>query len=178
MIDVDKDNVWKKISDYIKLMNTYYTSNKLKINTGKTHIMIVDKNNKTVHGSLLLNNNIVKNQHCIKILGTWLSVDMKFNINYGIGSNCLKTQLKRRSSAIKRISHTFSLKFRIQLINSLLLGKIQYNLPIWGYMSVKNQNSINNIFINTVKYINRDDFFGRTDKWLLEKCNIMNFFTY
>ena len=42
-------------------MELYYTANNPMINTDKTQIMIVDKNNKTVHGSLILDDKIVKN---------------------------------------------------------------------------------------------------------------------
>ena len=123
--------------------------------------MTIQKNNNAVHGYLELNGKIVRNQRCIKILGTLLSVDMKYDNNFTVGINNMKTQLKRRASAIKRISKLFPLKFNILLVNSLLLGKICYNLPIWDNMSANNNNIVNNIIIKTVRHITKKNYLGK-----------------
>ena len=40
VIEGNEENIWNKISDYIKLTKLYYNSNKLKINIEKTQLMI------------------------------------------------------------------------------------------------------------------------------------------
>ena len=90
----------------------------------KTQILIIGKNNSTVNGSLLLDGTIVENSPNIRILGTIFSQTGNWNDNVSSGSNCLFTQLKRRANAVVRTAKNFDLKFKFQLLDSLLLGKI------------------------------------------------------
>ena len=92
-----------------------------------------------------------------KILGTFFSDDCKFDINLTEGSNCLLTQLKRRYNALKRISFHFPTKFKIQLLNALLYGKLRYNLATWGNLSLTNKNKVNKVILSTVKYLTMNE---------------------
>ena len=179
IIEGEKENIWKKIENYISRMEKYYTSNRLKINTDKTQILIStpDKSNADGNLNMKVNGSIEeKIINKIKILGVFFSDDCKFDINLTEGSNCLLTQLKRRSNALKRISYHFPIKFKIQLINALLYGKIRYNLAIWGNLSLTNKNKVNRIILSTVKYLTLNDHFGKDIDWIMKHYNLMNFF--
>ena len=123
VIECKEEEVWNQIDIYIKSMYKYYTANKLKINLEKTQIMLSGCKSK-VKGNITIENVKISNKSNIKILGTIFSEDNKFNNNITMGTNSLLTQLKRRSAAIIRIANPFSIKFKSQLIQSLLIGKI------------------------------------------------------
>ena len=131
IIEGNEANIWNKITSFIDNMKEYYHSNKLKININKTQIMLSGNKNKK-RGNINIDNNLIYNKSTIKILGTIFSEDQKFNNNVTIGSNNLMTQLKRRSCAIVRLSKFFDIDFKTQLIHSLLLGKIRFNIQTWG----------------------------------------------
>ena len=135
IIEGNSENIWSKIDDYIKTMNQYYIANKLKINIKKTQIMLAGS--KNLKGKIEIENNIIVNKPNIKILGTLYTEDLKFNSNATHGTNNLITQLKRRSAAIIRIAKNFPLNFKIQLIHSLLIGKIRFNIQTWGNLKVE-----------------------------------------
>ena len=59
-------------------MNTYYTSNKLKINIEKTQILL-SGNNIKLRGNIVIEDKIIYNKSNMKILGTIYSEDAKFN---------------------------------------------------------------------------------------------------
>ena len=112
VISGSKNNIWKKIELYIQKVEKYYKANKLKLNTGKTQILIIGKNNSTVNGSLMLDGTIVKNTPNITILGTIFSQAGNWNDNVMSGSNCLLTQLKHRANAVTRTVKKCYLKFK------------------------------------------------------------------
>ena len=147
-------------------MKDYYTSNKLKINIEKTQIMQNGKN-KT-NGSVMIENKIIYNKSNLKILGTIFSDNNKFNNNLTMGKNSLLVQLKRRSAALTRIAKYFSLEFKTQLINSILLGKIRYNIQVWGNLNVDLKQKINRIIMHTVDNLTNNICFGKDTLWKMK----------
>ena len=161
IIEGNEANIWNKITSFIDNMKEYYHSNKLKININKTQIMLSGNKNK-IRGNINIDNNLIYNKSTIKILGTIFSEDQKFNNNVMIGSNNLMTQLKRRSCAIVRLSKFFDIDFKTQLIHSLLLGKIRFNIQTWGNTCLEIKNRINNIIFKTVERCTQNIWFGKT----------------
>ena len=176
VISGKKNEIWKKIENYISTVEKYYTANKLKLNTGKTQILILGKNNTTVNGSLLLDGTTVTNSQNIKILGTIFSQAGNWNANVSSGSNCFLTQLKCRANVVVRTAKNFDLKFKLQLFDSLLVGKIRYILPTWGNVNMKFKNKINNIMLNTVKKLTKNLYVGRTIKFIMRENKILDYF--
>ena len=164
VIEGDRNDIWFKIEKYIRKMESYYISNKLKINVAKTQILISGPNNTTVMGGIILDNELIRNSRKIKILGTYFSANCRFNDNLLEGSNSLLTQIKRRSHAIKRIAKYFPLHFKIQLVNAILYGKLRYNLATWGNLSKTSMKKVNNVILQTVKIVTRDIYFGKETK--------------
>ena len=134
-------------------MVNYYNSNRLKIKTNKTQIMILGSNGTTVNGKLELDGTTVTNQPNIKILGNIFSQSGNWNDHINSESNSLLTQLKRRANAVVRMSKNFEFKFKIQIMDAILLRKLRYNLATWGQINLKYKNKINNIIRNTVKQL-------------------------
>ena len=133
-------------------------------------------NHKKIRGSIQIDNKTIENKSYMKILGTIFSEDAKFNKNVTMGTNSLLTQLKRRSSAIIRISKSFNLDFKKQLVHTLLIGKINFNIPVWGNICMELKNKINNIIYKTVNGITSDIWFGRETRWKLKQLNIPSYF--
>ena len=87
------------------------------------------------------------------------------------GSTCLLTQLKRKANAVTRTVKNFDLKFKFQLLDSLLLGKIRYNLATWVQINMKLKNKINN-----VKKLTKNDYLGRSVEYIMREHKILDYF--
>ena len=175
VIEGDDNNIWIKIKEYITTMKDYYTSNKLKINIDKSQIMLSGNRNK-IKGSINIDGKTITNKSSMKILGTIFSDDSKFNNNVTYGTNSLLTQLKRRSAAIIRISKPFSLAFKTQLIHTLLIGKIRFNIQTWGNLNVELKYRINKVICKTVDSVTNNIWFGKDTKWKMDKLKIPSFY--
>ena len=176
VFEANNSNIWDKVKEYLEKMKNYYTSNKLKINMKKTQIMFVG-NKEKIRGSINLEGNEVFNKPMITILGTIFSENARFNDNVKFGKNNLLTQLKRRSSSIIRIAKNYSIKFRSQLIYSLLIGKINFNLATWGNVNCDIKAKINGIISQTVEATSLIEWYGKTLKWKMKKMNIPTYYT-
>ena len=166
-IESDQKNIWIDIEAYIRKMETYYTSNKLKINTEKTKILIMTKGGKSVDGQIVMNKEIVKNVRTIKVLGTIFNQNLNWHDNLLEGTNSLLKQIRRRATSIKRLRFYINMKFMKQLGNALLIGKLSYNLAVWGELGMKYMNIINNIMISTAKIISKPKNKHQTDNEIL-----------
>ena len=61
IIEGIREDIWNRVERYVKLMEMYYNSNKLKINVDKSQIMISAPNNTTVEGSLNIGDKLIHN---------------------------------------------------------------------------------------------------------------------
>ena len=176
IIEGKDDDIWQKIHVYIETMKKYYNANKLKINVIKTKIMITGDNKNIVGGNIILENETIYNLPNIRILGTLYSDNAKFNDNVILGPNSFITQLKRRSNVLIRICKYYNPRFRAQLIDSILIGKIRYNITTWGNIGVTLKSRLNRIISKTVDLSTNDIWFGKSLKWKMKNLNIDNFF--
>ena len=138
--------------------------------------MIAAKNKKTVQGEIVLNNKAVKSKKTLTVLGTIFNQSLTWSDNLTPGKKSLLTQIKRRSAAIKRIANMVSFSFAKQLSNALLFSKLNYNIAIWGELGLQFKRKLNNIISSTARYITRNEYFGRTDTYILKQLKWMNYY--
>ena len=68
------------------------------------------------------------------------------------------------------------LKFKIQLLNALLMGKIRYNLAVWGNLALKYKNKVNAVILKTVQILTRNLYFSKSIEQVMNLLNIQDFF--
>ena len=69
-----------------------------------------------------------------------------------------------------------SFSFAKQLSNALLFSKLNYNIAIWGELGLQFKRKLNNIISSTSRYITRNEYFGRTDTYILKQLKWMNYY--
>ena len=139
--------------------------------------MITGAKNNKPRGNIILDDEIIYNLPTIKILGTLFSESAKFNENVQLGPNSFITGLKRRSNIIIRISKSYNINFRTQFINSILIGKIRYNLSTWGNINLNLKNKINKIILKTVDLSTQDHWIRKSVTWKMKMMKIDDYFT-
>ena len=111
---------------------------------------------------------VVKNAENIVILGTKCTQNLNWNNHVTKGQDSLINQLKRRASGWKLIVNKLDIKSAKKLANSLLIGKIHYNIDVWGLLSRTVRNKVEKISINTARIILKNESFGKTDEQVLK----------
>ena len=96
-------------------MNQYYTNNSLKNNIKKTKIIIITNDKEIRERIVQIDDIILKHTGSLKILGTTVSEDLKWNMHLRTGKNSLLKQLKIRAASIRNIRNKVNVKFAKQL---------------------------------------------------------------
>ena len=145
------------------------TNNLLKNNIKKTAIMIVSNNKdlKQVEREML--GIKLKHSENVKILGTWLSDDLKWNHHINHGKESLIAQLKARMSAVKLIKRKVSARFAKIAATAIFFSKLTYHIEAYGSTTLTNKRKIDNIIIRMAKFLNGPAGLGRSDKWHLDQ---------
>ena len=112
------------------------------MNVTKTNVMVISDQIEDLENNIIIDNNYIRNQENIKILGTTLNNKLNWNSHILEGKGALLSQLKQRLNSIKVISKYISRSFAKQMTNALLLSKINYNIDIWGGTTKHNLNKI------------------------------------
>ena len=68
------------------------------------------------------------------------------------------------------------MKFKIQLVHALLIGKIRYNVATWGNLNLETKYKINQVIVNTVEYITQNIWYGRSTRWKMNEMGIPTFY--
>ena len=140
------------------------------------HLVQEDDDQNNDNGISINENNSIFNQTSIKILGTIFSENSRFNEHVTKGTYSFINQIKRRASAIKRIAKYFDIKFKSQLVHSLLLGKIRYNVETWGNLNLELKYKINQVIVTTVEKITQNEWFGKSIAWRMKEMGIPTFY--
>ena len=119
--------------------------------------------------TITIDDNKIKHQDKIKILGTIINSNLKWDSHINEGNTSLMAQLKQRVNSLKLISKAVSQKFARNLANSLIISKLNYNIEIWGDTSKYNINKINNILYKAAKIVLGSKAIGRTNSWMLKE---------
>ena len=72
-------NIWNKIANFIDTMSKYYINNKLYVNVDKTKVMIVNGSQEVMETSIIINNQTIKNNRTLKILGTTFNCKLNWD---------------------------------------------------------------------------------------------------
>ena len=168
VLTTKKNNIWKKIKNYIITMNNYYTNNRLQMNVKKTNVMVISNDKIDLENSIEVNGNNIKHVNIIKVLGNTFNCNLNWNSHINEGRGSLVFQLKQRLNSLKVIANKVILNFSKQLANAILISKLNYNIEVWGDTSLSNLNKIDKIMLNAAKLVLGNKCLGRTNKWIMD----------
>merc|ERR1712240_205865 len=161
------------LTKYFKLLQVFYTINKLQINSDKTQLMLSHRpkfNNILSNFTFMAGNDLIKNKTCIKILG--FTIRNNLDLTTQIGNVC--SNLHYRLHNIRQLTNITSMKTRLVFIKSLVLGKLLYAIPLYRQVTLKQLNMIHKVIMTSARVSIGSYCFKKSTKYILDKCNILN----
>ena len=138
----NQDELSTKLTDKYNLISEYMTSNKLKLNNDKTHLLVMMTSEKRRHRiidvSIKTPTEIIKPTSCETLLGSVIHEGIKWGhyILHGNpkpnGQKSLTLQLNTRLNGIRMICRVASFKTRSMVANAVFMSKLTYVIPVWS----------------------------------------------
>ena len=130
ILKADIDMKYKKIVMYMN-------SNKLVLNTDKTHLLVMcSKSNHRKNGDFGITLNtgteVIEPIPSEKLLGGYISSDLTWNNHIRDNHNSIFKTLVSRINALSKISNFSSFKTRKMIANGVVQSRLIYLIQLWG----------------------------------------------
>ena len=132
------DIIETKLTDDYNTIATFMNNNKLKLNSDKTHLMLLATDyawkRKLSPNSLSLNTGqeVISTTSCEQLLGGFIAQNLKWTNHILLNEKSLVNQLGTRLNALKKVSKVADFKTRKMLADGLFTSKLVYLIPLWG----------------------------------------------
>ena len=134
--DRDPISLSNKLSDKFKLMADYLTSNKLKVNEDKTHLLVMctDQRRRRLSSDVTIEtqNHIVRATETERLLGVYIQSNMKWVEHVRDSKFSVLQSLSLRHRALKTIASVASFKSRLTVANGIFMSKLTFTIPLWS----------------------------------------------
>ena len=149
----EREDLRRYAQMYYDLLKKHYKDNKLKLNENKTSFVVMralNPNNKDTRMELKINENeVVKDDNAIKILGWWLNKKMSMRTHL----QKLKGIISLKLAKIRPFLNFMSLKTRKELLYAKIGSIIMYGLPLYCGQTEDIRNDISVLFMKINKAI-------------------------
>ena len=132
----------EQLSSKYSTMSDFLVSNRLKLNDGKTHLMVMSTSQArairkgTIKDSSLVvirtPSKVIEPSRTEMLLGCWLHEDMKFGEHLQANKDSLLSSLNKRIGALKLIARVANFKTRKMIADGILMSKLIYLIELWG----------------------------------------------
>ena len=134
--DSDKNRLTTKLSHKFDLMADYLTANKLKVNSDKTHLIVMCTDQRRRHhatdASIVTGNEVIEATASERLLGAYIHQGMKWTEYIRDNKNSLLHGLSTRLGGLKKISKAASFKARLTVANGIFMSKLIFMIPLWS----------------------------------------------
>ena len=170
----DPDVLTEKLSEKCSLLSEYLTSNRLKLNDDKTHLILMttSQNRRLKNPQIQVQtpNETINTSNSEKLLGGFIHEDLKWKEHIVDNENSLIKSLTTCLNALKKMSTCANFKMRLMVANGIFISKLIYLIPLWGgacgYL-VKMLQVVQN---QAARYVTRSSWFTPSNV-LLKQCN-------
>ena len=134
--DRDQDRLSTKLSEKFQVMADYLTANRLKVNSDKTHLIVMTtaqkrrKHPTTV--SIRTETETIEPTPVERLLGSYIHQDMKWTEYLRDNENSLLHCLNQRLGALKKVARSASFKARLTVANGIFMSKLIFMIPLWS----------------------------------------------
>ena len=173
----DHSHLKHYLEDYYELLHEYYNINKLKINPEKNQILLIYKNslvNVFKNFSFNAKGHIIKKSNTIKLLGTYISADLKMDREI----NNLSSQLHSRIHSLKQLTPYTDFRTRLIFANSFIIGKLIYMLPLYLHASQVLKNKLHKVLMTAARVVISDFCYKKSCSYILKKCQWLSIKNY
>ena len=134
--DKDPNILSDKLSRKFEVMADFLTANKLKVNSDKTHLVVMctdqRRRNIVTNVRITTTNEIIEASEAERLLGAYIHQNMKWTEHIQTNENSLIYGLNQRLGALKRISRYASFKARLTIANGIFMSKLGFMIPLWS----------------------------------------------
>ena len=132
----DDAKEWSENTHNYEVLADFLTSNKLKVNDDKTHLIVMSTRQKRRHrptNTMTINTPtaIIAPSTAERLLGAQVHQDMRWREHILESKDALIKELNKRAGAMKKISQSASFKTRKMIANGIFVSKLIYLMPVW-----------------------------------------------
>ena len=125
------------ISEKFKKVSDYMASNELKLNSDKTHLLLLMSDESRQHKpnfivQLNTGTEIIETTNSEKLLGGIIAQNLKFKEHIVNHNQSMLKSLNIRLNALKKIQNVASFKGRKMVANGIIMSKLVYLAPLWA----------------------------------------------
>ena len=125
------------IDQKYKEVERYMEANKLVLNSVKTHMLVMatpyqHKQNQNYDITLDTGTEIIEPSYSEKLLGAYITNDLKFNNHLKENESSVFKTLTSRVNALSKISKFSDFKTRKMVANGIVMSKLIYLIQWWG----------------------------------------------
>ena len=133
----DPDKLKSDIAIKYRQISNYMSRNKLVLNSDKTHLLIMTtsyqhQKHQDFNITLDTGDEIVKPIFAEKLLGGFVSNNLKWNEHIRDNRKSLFNQLNSRINALNKVSSILSFKTRKMIANGIVISPLIYLIQLWG----------------------------------------------
>ena len=157
------------IKDYLEILKHFYTINLLSMNKQKTKFTIIGSPtqvSQTKNLKINLGQDTINCDSQIRILGSLISSDNKLTSNI----NELISNLNFRLFNLTKIKKYTNYKSRLSYVNSFVIGKLNYMLPLLLSAPKDLVHKVHLIYMKAAKVILNFNTFKQSNKFILQSC--------
>ena len=168
----------QKLGTKYEKISEYMNSNRLKLNSGKTHLMVMmtdqmKRYRQNFGVKLDTITKIIKPTENEKMLGGIISSNLKWTEHILNNKESLVKSLTKRLNGLQKISKIASFKNRKMIADGIFMSKLIYLMPLWGGCEKYLLQSLQVIQNKAARAVTRLDKYTSTEK-LLNQCNWMS----
>ena len=134
--DKDPNELSDKLSSKFEVMADFLTANKLKVNSDKTHLVVMctdqRRRNFETNVRITTNNEVIEASETERLLGVYIHQSMKWTEFILNNENSLLHSLNQRLGALKRVSRYASFRARLTIANGIFMSRLGYMIPLWS----------------------------------------------
>ena len=134
--DKDQDRLTNKLSDKFSVMAEYLTANRLKVNSDKTHLLVMTTEQKRRHNPtrarIVTEVETIEPTEVERLLGAYIPQDMKWTEYLRNNEHSLLHCLNQRVGALKKVAHAASFHARLKVANGIFMSKLIFMIPLWS----------------------------------------------
>ena len=172
--EVDLEVLERKLNEKYTILANYMADNKLKLNSDKTHLLIMATDQRRKHTNLDIiiktESEDIKPINSEKLLGVKIQDNLKWKSHV---LNLLK-QLNTRLYAIRKIGVAASFKNRLMLANGILfMSKLIFQIVLWGGTEDYLLNALQVVQNKAARLVTKKDLSTPSSEVLLQ-CGWLN----
>ena len=131
------EDISEKVTEKFQKISEYMACHQLKLNSNKTHTMLL-ASDRIRHAKpnmdikLNTGQEVIESSSREKLLGGWISQNLKFTEHILSGDSSLIKTLNTRICGLRKVSRFLSFSSRKMIANGIIMSKIMYLIPVWS----------------------------------------------